>query len=299
MSLRLLRTPIRPFTFARAASSPSLLYIRTMTSKVEEEANQQYEYILVSKPAHGVGLITLNRPKALNALSSPLFAELNKAVAEFDADSDVGALVLTGSDRAFAAGADIKEMKDKTYSEAYGSNFLESWTDITKARKPIIAAVSGYALGGGCELALMCDIILASPTAVFGQPEINLGVIPGGGGTQRLIRAIGKSRTMELTLTGRNFSAAEAETWGVVSRVVAEGEGEVVKEAVKMAETIAKKGKLAVQAGKEAVNAAYELTLAEGLRFERRLFHGLFATHDQKEGMSAFAEKRKAHFTHS
>lgn len=270
-----------------------------MTSKVEEEANQQYEYILVSKPAHGVGLITLNRPKALNALSSPLFAELNKAVAEFDADSDVGALVLTGSDRAFAAGADIKEMKDKTYSEAYGSNFLESWTDITKARKPIIAAVSGYALGGGCELALMCDIILASPTAVFGQPEINLGVIPGGGGTQRLIRAIGKSRTMELTLTGRNFSAAEAETWGVVSRVVAEGEGEVVKEAVKMAETIAKKGKLAVQAGKEAVNAAYELTLAEGLRFERRLFHGLFATHDQKEGMSAFAEKRKAHFTHS
>ncbi|KAL4247761.1 enoyl-CoA hydratase/isomerase family protein [Abortiporus biennis] len=270
-----------------------------MSSTVEQDAKQPYEHILVSRPAHGVGLITLNRPKALNALNSPLFEELNKAAEELDNDHSIGALVLTGSDRAFAAGADIKEMKDKTYSDVFGNRFLESWTKIQNLRKPIIAAVSGYALGGGCELALMCDIILASPTATFGQPEINLGVIPGGGGTQRLIRSIGKSRTMELVLTGRNFSAVEAESWGIVSKVVGEGEGQVVKEAVQLAEKIAGKGRLAVQAGKEAVNAAYELTLAEGLNFERRLFHGLFATHDQKEGMSAFAEKRKAKFTHS
>lgn len=259
----------------------------------------QYDYILVSKPADGVGLITLNRPKALNALSSPLFAELNKAASEMDADDAIGAIVLTGSERAFAAGADIKEMKDKTFSDVYSNKFLENWGELARLRKPTIAAVSGYALGGGCELALMCDIILASPTAVFGQPEINLGVIPGGGGTQRLIHAIGKSRTMELVLTGRTFSAVEAESWGLVSQVVPEGEGQVVDEAVKMASTIASKGKLAVQAGKEAVNAAYEMTLAEGLRFERRLFHGLFATQDQKEGMSAFAEKRKPTWSHS
>ncbi|THH29712.1 hypothetical protein EUX98_g4470 [Antrodiella citrinella] len=261
--------------------------------------NKQYEYILVDRPAEGVALITLNRPKALNALSSPLFKELNEATAELDADDSVGALVLTGSERAFAAGADIKEMKDKTYVDVYKNKFLEDWTKIASLRKPIIAAVSGYALGGGCELALMCDIILASPTAVFGQPEINLGVIPGGGGTQRLIHAIGKSRTMELTLTGRNFSAAEAEAWGVVSRVVPEGEGKVVEEAVKMAGVIASKSRIAVQANKEAVNAAYEMTLSEGLRFERRIFHGLFATQDQKEGMSAFAEKRKPTWNHS
>ncbi|EPQ57479.1 enoyl-CoA hydratase [Gloeophyllum trabeum ATCC 11539] len=262
-------------------------------------STKQYNNILTSKPETGVGLITLNRPKALNALSSPLMLELNEALAEFDADDSVGAIVLTGSERAFAAGADIKEMKDKEFSDVYKNRFLENWTAMTKIRKPVIAAVSGYALGGGCELALMCDIILASPTAVFGQPEINLGVIPGGGGTQRLALAIGKSRTMELVLTGRNFTAQEAEKWGVVSKVVGEGEGQVVKEAVEMGKLIASKGQIAVQAGKEAVNAAYELTLAEGLRFERRLFHGLFATKDQKEGMAAFAEKRKANFTHS
>ncbi|EKM56741.1 uncharacterized protein PHACADRAFT_254035 [Phanerochaete carnosa HHB-10118-sp] len=266
--------------------SPLHLRLRLMSTK-------QYEYILTSKPAEGVALITLNRPKALNALSSPLFAELNEAVAEFDEDHSVGAIVLTGSERAFAAGADIKEMKDKTLNEVYQNRFLEDWGKITSLRKPIIAAVSGYALGGGCELALMCDIILASPTATFGQPEINIGVIPGGGGTQRLARVIGKSRTMELTLTGRTFSAAEAESWGMVSRVVGEGDGKVVEEAVAMAKTIASKGRLAVQAGKEAVNAAYEQTLREGLNTERKLFHMLFATHDQKEGMSAFAEKRK------
>jgi len=259
----------------------------------------QYEYILTSRPAEGVALIQLNRPKALNALCSPLFAELNKALEEFDEDEQVGAIVITGSERAFAAGADIKEMKDKTYLEVYKNRFLKNWSDMTGTRKPIIAAVSGYALGGGCELALMCDIILASPTAVFGQPEINLGVIPGGGGTQRLARTIGKSRTMELCLTGRNFSAAEAESWGMVSKVVDEGNGKVVDEAVKMAGVIAGKGRLAVQAAKEAVNDAYESTMAEGLKSERRLFHGLFATNDQKEGMTAFAEKRKANFTHS
>ncbi|KAH8102292.1 enoyl-CoA hydratase [Cristinia sonorae] len=296
MSLRL--TPsIRLTRFLRLAPSPSFkLYLRAMSSG---NGNKVYENIIVSRPAEGVALITLNRPKALNALSSPLFKELNEATEELDKDDSVGALVLTGSDRAFAAGADIKEMKDKTFVDVYQNKFLEDWTKITGLRKPIIAAVSGYALGGGCELALMCDIILASPTAVFGQPEINLGVIPGGGGTQRLIHAIGKSRTMELTLTGRNFTAAEAEAWGVVSRVVPEGEGKVVEEAVKMASVIASKSKVAVQAGKEAVNAAYEMTLAEGLRFERRLFHGLFATQDQKEGMSAFAEKRKPTWNHS
>lgn len=261
--------------------------------------SSQYNYILVARPEPAVVLITLNRPKALNALCSPLFAELNQAFLEADADDSVGAMVLTGSEKAFAAGADIKEMQDKEYSDVFKTRFLEDWTQLSKTRKPVIAAVSGYALGGGCELALMCDIILASPTAKFGQPEINLGVIPGGGGSQRLAHIIGKSRTMEMVLTGRNISAQEAEKWGMVSRVVGEGEGQVVKEAIEMAKTISSKGQIAVQAGKEVVNAAYELNLAEGLRFERRIFHGLFATKDQKEGMSAFAEKRKAEFTNS
>lgn len=263
------------------------------------QATPQYENILVSRPEPSVVLVQLNRPKALNALSSALFKELNEALAEADQDDSVGAMVLTGSEKAFAAGADIKEMKDKTFSDAYKNNFLASWGDMARLRKPVIAAVSGYALGGGCELALMCDIILASPTAKFGQPEINLGVIPGGGGSQRLAKVIGKSKTMELVLTGRNISAQEAESWGMVSRVVQEGEGQVVKDAIAMAKLIASKSQLAVQAGKEVVNAAYELNLAEGLRFERRIFHGLFATNDQKEGMAAFAEKRKANFTHT
>ncbi|KIP05640.1 hypothetical protein PHLGIDRAFT_25001 [Phlebiopsis gigantea 11061_1 CR5-6] len=258
----------------------------------------QYEFILTDKPADGVALITLNRPKALNALSSPLFKELNAALARFDEDDTVGAMVITGSERAFAAGADIKEMKDKTYADVYSNKFIENWGEIARLRKPVIAAVSGYALGGGCELALMCDIILASPTATFGQPEISIGVIPGGGGTQRLARVIGKSRTMELTLTGRNVSADEAAAWGMVSRVVPPEEGTVVEAAVKLAGTIASKSRIAVQAGKDAVNAAYEGTLAEGLVTERRIFHGLFATQDQKEGMAAFAEKRKPVWKH-
>ncbi|KAF9028991.1 ClpP/crotonase [Hymenopellis radicata] len=248
--------------------------------------SSQYEFILVSRPHSGVVLITLNRPKVLNALSSPLFAELNKAMSDADQDPSVGAIVLTGSDRAFAAGGDIKEMKDADY------NFLDNWSFVSKLHKPVIAAVSGLALGGGCELALMCDIILVSPTAKFGQPEINLGIIPGGGGSQRLAHAVGKSRAMEMVLTGRTISAEEAERWGMVSRIVTEAEGGVVKEAVTVAQVIASKGQLAVQAGKEAVNAAFDLTLSEGLRFERRTFHGLFATKDQKEGMTAFIEKR-------
>ncbi|GAA6005163.1 uncharacterized protein JCM10292_005590 [Rhodotorula paludigena] len=263
------------------------------------QAGQQGDYtsILLSSPAPGVTQITLNRPKALNALNSTLFHELNAALRNLSSDDSIGAVVLTGSEKAFAAGADIKEMKDKQFAEVYKGDFLAHWTELSSFRKPIIAAVSGYALGGGCELAMMCDIILASPTAVFGQPEINLGVIPGAGGTQRLTHAIGKSRAMELVLTGRNFTAQEASDWGLVSRVVSEGS--VVDEAVKVAGKIAGKGKLAVQAAKEGVNSAYELSLAQGLHLERRLFHQLFATNDQKIGMTAFAEKKKAEWTHS
>jgi len=259
-----------------------------------------YEHILTSRPSPRVVLVTLNRPKALNALSTPLVLELTKALKEADADEEVGAMVITGSEKAFAAGADIREMQNKEYSDVYKNNFLANWSEISKVRKPIIAAVSGFALGGGCELALSCDIILASHTAKFGQPEINLGVIPGGGGSQRLTQAVGKSRSMEMILTGRMVNAQEAADWGLVSRVVGEGvEGGVVGEAVKMAEEIAGKGQVAVIAAKEVVNAAYELNLAEGLRFERRIFHGMFATKDQKEGMTAFVEKRKANFTNA
>jgi len=243
-----------------------------------------------------VTLLTLNRPKALNALSTPLFEEFNEVLKLAENDDEVGALVVTGSEKAFAAGADIKEMKDKEFTDVYKNNFLGDWTKITTFRKPVIAAVSGFALGGGCELAMMCDIILASPTARFGQPEIKLGVIPGAGGTQRLTHAIGKSRAMELVLTGRMINAQEAEKWGLVSRVV---EGDVVKEAVEVASVIAGMGRVAVQAGKESVNSAYELSLRDGLHFERRLFQSLFATRDQKEGMSAFAEKREPKWSHS
>ncbi|KAI0752935.1 enoyl-CoA hydratase [Daedaleopsis nitida] len=291
-SLRRSLASSAPLRSLRAYRQATQIRARFMTTT-------QFEYILTSRPADGVALITLNRPKALNALSTPLFTELNSALKELDEDDSIRALVLTGSERAFAAGADIKEMKDKEFHDVFKGKFLESWSLLSTIRKPIIAAVSGYALGGGCELALMCDIILASPTAVFGQPEINIGVIPGGGGTQRLAHAIGKSRTMELTLTGRNWTAKEAAEWGMVSRVVGEGEGEVVKEAVSVASVIASKSAIAVQANKEAVNAAYEHTLHEGLRYERRLFHSMFATKDQKEGMSAFAEKRKPTWTHS
>jgi enoyl-CoA hydratase len=259
-------------------------------------AQREYANVLVSQPSPGVALITLNRPKALNALSAAHFKDISDAMKEADEDASVGAMILTGSGRAFAAGADIKEMKDKSFAEAYTANFLADWEVITKLKKPVIAAVSGYALGGGLELALQADILLAAPSAELGQPEVNLGVIPGGGGTQRLARLIGKSRTMELVLTGRIIGADEAERWGIV-RVVREGS--VVDEAVKVASDIASKGRIAVGAGKEAVNAAFEMSLAEGLRFEKRLFHSLFSTKDQKEGMTAFAERRRAEWTHS
>jgi enoyl-CoA hydratase len=242
-----------------------------------------------------VGLVIFNRPKALNALNAELVAELAKALDAFEADGAVGAIVLTGSEKAFAAGADIKEMKDKTFTEAFLGNFISDWERLAQCRKPTIAAVAGYALGGGCEMALMCDFILAADNAKFGQPEITLGIIPGAGGTQRLTRAVGKSKAMEMCLTGRMMDAAEAERSGVASRVVPAAE--LVEEAVKTATAIAKLSRPSVLMAKEAVNRAFETTLAEGVRYERRLFHSLFATADQKEGMAAFAEKRQPNFT--
>lgn len=258
-------------------------------------AGGSFKHILVSTPSPGVRLVTLNRPKALNALNSKLVSELNAALLQANTDSSVGAIVVTGSEKAFAAGADIKEMANKTFAEAFGKDFIESWSDQLRVKKPIIAAVNGYALGGGCEVAMMADIIYAGEKATFGQPEIKLGVIPGAGGSQRLTHAIGKSRAMELILTGRNFSANEALEWGLVSKVLPPGE--LVDAAVKTAATIAGYSPLAVKAAKEAVNEAFELPLQTGLKYERKLFHGLFGSKDQKEGMAAFAEKRKPEFT--
>jgi enoyl-CoA hydratase len=252
-----------------------------------------YANIIVE--THGrVGLIKLNRPQALNALSSPLIEDLNQALEAFEADPEIGAIVLTGSEKAFAAGADIKEMQDKSFADVFLGDFVSRWENVTRSRKPLIAAVAGFALGGGCELAMMCDFILAADNAKFGQPEIKLGVIPGVGGTQRLTRSVGKSKAMEMCLTGRMMDAAEAERSGLVSRVVPAAS--LIEEALKTAETIASMSRAAVYAAKESVNRAYETTLAEGVRFERRLFHSLFATEDQKEGMKAFVEKRPAEF---
>ena len=253
-----------------------------------------FQSILVE--THGkVGLIRLNRPQALNALNSALIAELNKAMAGFEADSNIGCMVLTGSEKAFAAGADIKEMQPKTYLSAYLEDFITSWEQVTRVRKPIIAAVAGFALGGGCELAMMCDFILAGDNAKFGQPEIKLGVMPGAGGTQRLTRYVGKSKAMELCLTGRLMDAAEAERAGLGSRIVPAAE--LLDEALKVASAIAAMSLPVVMLTKESVNRAYETTLAEGIRFERRIFHSLFATADQKEGMAAFIEKRPPNFS--
>jgi enoyl-CoA hydratase/carnithine racemase len=253
-----------------------------------------YETIIAETRDH-VGLIRLNRPDAMNALNAQLTAELAEALARFDADDHIGAIVITGSEKAFAAGADIKEMKDKTFVDAFREDFItKSWEAAAQTRKPVIAAVAGYALGGGCELAMMCDFILCAENAKFGQPEINLGILPGAGGTQRLTRFVGKSKAMEMCLTGRFMDAAEAERSGLVSRVVPLDR--LVDEAVATAAKIAEKSAVAALAAKEAVNRAYETTLAEGVRFERRMFHAMFATEDQKEGMEAFVDKRQPQF---
>lgn len=252
-----------------------------------------YETIL-TETRDKVGLITINRPQALNALNSTVVAEINQALDLHERDPAIGCVVITGSEKAFAAGADIKEMSGLSFPETYIDDFITSWDRVSQRRKPIVAAVSGFALGGGCELAMMCDFIIASDTAKFGQPEIRLGVIPGAGGTQRLTRFVGKSKAMDMCLTGRMMDAAEAERCGLVSRVVPAAE--LLDEAMKAAQAIASMSLPVAMMVKESVNRAYETTLAEGVRFERRVFHSVFATADQKEGMAAFVEKRKPDF---
>ena len=254
-----------------------------------------YEAILTETRGR-VLLITLNRPKALNAINAQLTREVVAAAAQADADPEIGCIVITGSPKAFAAGADIKEMQHASYTEMYAGDRFSDWDRFTAVRTPIIAAVAGYALGGGCELAMMCDVILAADTAQFGQPEIKLGVMPGIGGSQRLTRFVGKAKAMEMCLTGRMMDAAEAERAGLVSRVIPADL--LVDEAMKAAQTIASMSLPIAMMTKEAVNRAYETTLAEGVRFERRVFHAMFATRDQKEGMAAFVEKRPAKFEH-
>ncbi|MEU4115668.1 enoyl-CoA hydratase [Kitasatospora sp. NPDC028055] len=256
---------------------------------------ETYETILVERRGR-VGLITLDRPKALNALNTLLMNEVVAAATDFDRDPDIGCLLVTGSEKAFAAGADIKEMQPLEFVDAYLGDWFAAWDRFAALRKPVVAAVAGYALGGGCELAMMCDILLAADTAKFGQPEIKLGVIPGIGGSQRLTRAIGKAKAMELCLTGRTMGAEEAERAGLVSRIVPADR--LPAEALATAETVAAMSTPAAIMLKEAVNRSYETTLAEGVRFERRLFHAVFATADQKEGMAAFAEKRPPEFHH-
>jgi len=253
-----------------------------------------YETILVEKKG-AVTLVTLNRPQALNALNSTVLKELIDAFAAYDVDAKQRCLVLTGSEKAFAAGADIKEMQEQGFSDMYSANFFSGWEKVTATRKPWIAAVAGFALGGGCEVAMMADFIIAADTAKFGQPEIKLGVTPGMGGSQRLTHAVGKAKAMEMCLTGRMMGAEEAERAGLVARVVPAAE--LIDEALKTAEAIASMAPLAAIATKEMVGAAYEMSLAQGINFERRLFHGLFGTDDQKEGMTAFVEKRPGNWT--
>jgi enoyl-CoA hydratase len=252
-----------------------------------------YEHILVETRGK-VGIIRLNRPAALNALNTKLKAELSAAIDAYEADANIGCIVITGSEKAFAAGADIKEMADKSFIDVFMGNFAGTWDRAAHARKPIVAAVAGFALGGGCELAMQCDLIIAADNAKFGQPEIKLGVIPGIGGTQRLTRAVGKAKAMDLILTGRMMDATEAERAGLVARVVPAAN--LMDETMKVAETIASMSLPSLLAAKEAINRAFETTLAEGVRFERRVFHALFATEDQKEGMAAFIEKRPPRF---
>ncbi len=252
-----------------------------------------YETIIIES-ADGIGVITLNRPKALNALNTTLMNEVVSAAEQFDADPEIGAIVITGSERAFAAGADIKEMADKTFSEVVSESFFGAWDNLSRLRTPTIAAVTGYALGGGCELAMLCDILIAGDNAVFGQPEITLGVIPGIGGSQRLTRAIGKAKAMDLILTGRQMKVDEAERAGLVSRVVPAAE--CLATAKEVATTIVGKSSIAAGLAKDAVNRAFETTLTEGVRAERGLFYSTFATDDQTEGMAAFVAKREPDF---
>jgi enoyl-CoA hydratase len=253
-----------------------------------------YEFVIVEKKG-AVGILRLNRPEALNALCARLVEDLGGALDEMETDGAIGCVVLTGSEKAFAAGADIKEMQSRTYMDVYLADFItKGWEHVTKCRKPIVAAVAGFALGGGCEMAMMCDTIIAADTAKFGQPEIRLGTIPGAGGTQRLPRFVGKAKAMDLCLTGRMMDAAEAERCGLVARLVPADQ--LMAEAVKMAEAIAAMSRPIAMMAKECVNRAFETTLAEGIRFERRVFHSTFATEDQKEGMAAFVEKRKPAF---
>ncbi|MEL6405476.1 MAG: enoyl-CoA hydratase-related protein [Chloroflexota bacterium] len=250
----------------------------------------EYENILVETPEEGVGVVRLNRPKALNALNNALMTEMHAALAEFDNDPAIGCMIVTGSDRAFAAGADIKEMSGQTYVDFLKGGSVSDNFDMTAYKKPIIAAVSGYALGGGCELSMACDMIVASETAVFGQPEINLGILPGGGGTQRLTRAVGKALAMEIMLTDRKLSAQEAMAYGLVNRVAAPEL--YFEEAVKLAQKVASKSQIAIQLTKDAINKTYEATLTEGLAFEKKNFFLAFGTEDKAEGMAAFIEKR-------
>lgn len=255
-----------------------------------------YETLLVETRGK-VGLITLNRPQALNALNSTVVAELNTALDGFEADAGIGCIVITGSEKAFAAGADIKQMQSLSYPQTYLDDFISAWDKVGQRRKPIVAAVAGFALGGGCELAMMCDIVIAADTAKFGQPEIKLGVMPGAGGTQRLTRFVGKAKAMDLCLTGRMMDAAEAERAGLVARIVPAAE--LMDEAMKVADTIASMSLPIAMMTKESVNRSYETSLAEGIRFERRVFQSMFAISDQREGMTAFVEKRKPNFSNS
>ncbi|KAK9419251.1 hypothetical protein SUNI508_01228 [Seiridium unicorne] len=285
-SLRPIASRIQAGTLPRAVRSFSATTARS------------YEYIQTSEPKPGVGQVTLHRPKALNALSTPLITELNQALAEYQKSDSISVIILTGSQKAFAAGADIKEMQPLTFAEAYTGSFIESWSSLTtQIKKPIIAAVSGHALGGGCELSMMCDILYCTETANFGQPEIKLGTIPGAGGSQRLTRAIGKSKAMELILTGKSFSGVDAEKWGLAAKAFQSYE-ELMEQTLKTAETIAGYSRVAVQGCKEVVNKSQDLPLRDGVEFERRVFHSLFGSQDQKIGMKAFAEKKKAEWTH-
>jgi len=293
-----LRSAAQLTTRARVGFVPSTLPRVVPSTRYSSTTPNSYQYLEVTEPRPGVGQVTLSRPKALNALCTPLITELNTALRALSSSPTIGAIVLTGSPKAFAAGADIKEMAPLTFSEAYTTSFIESWSDLTTSvKKPVLAAVSGYALGGGCELALMCDLIYCTSGAQFGQPEIKLGTIPGAGGSQRLTRAVGKSKAMELILTGKFFSGEEAERWGVAARCFDSHE-ELMKGVLDTAETIAGYSKVAVQAAKEVVNKSQDLALRDGVEYERRVFHGLFGSQDQKLGMKAFAEKQKPEWIH-